>query len=115
PTANPAATRRCPAICRSASGALVGSALESFTRMNQRQPPASTSIPFDLAVFRRLADSGCTETSPNFAPGSSLDLHFGRAEALTLAPKPFLNRRMRYLAVVRNARGNLPDHQSLAG
>jgi hypothetical protein len=35
---------------------LEGLALESFTRMNQRRPPQSTSNPSELAVFRKSCD-----------------------------------------------------------
>jgi hypothetical protein len=34
---------------------LEGLVLESFTRMNQRRPPQSTSNPSELAVFRKAA------------------------------------------------------------
>jgi hypothetical protein len=39
--------------------------------MNQRQPPASIQMPFDLAVFRRPADSQQKREVANFAPESS--------------------------------------------
>jgi len=42
--------------------------------MNQRRPPASTPIPFDLAVFRLPADSQQRCDVANSAPGSSLSL-----------------------------------------
>jgi hypothetical protein len=50
---------------------LEGLVLESFTRMNQRRPPQSTSNPSQLAVFRKSCDSNRKHDVLNFAPESS--------------------------------------------
>ena len=50
---------------------LEGLVLKSFTRMNQRRPPQSTTNPSELAVFRKSCDSNREHDVLNFAPESS--------------------------------------------
>ena len=48
-----------------------GSCSKSFTRMNERRPPQSTTNPSELAVFRKSCNSNRKHDVLNFAPESS--------------------------------------------
>jgi hypothetical protein len=50
-----------------------GLVLESFTRMNQRRPPQSTSNPSELAVFRKSCNSNRKRDVLNFGGFMNFD------------------------------------------